>query len=166
MLPPSSLICRVTTASPIQTIENTPEKTKSLCALEALMQRNMLNKRQNISGPLRGSVRKTSLQCGAEPTKDPNPSTLHSSRLVIIPPHLASVRPDLWQSSQSLPFRRFLHHSYRYLLVVALRLAGIWAKELVSSSPILPIGLLTRCPKHFRPACSEALFGPRPLWLR
>lgn len=52
MFPPSSLICKVTTASPIQTIEKTPEKTRSDCSLEARRERNMLSKRQNISGPL------------------------------------------------------------------------------------------------------------------
>jgi hypothetical protein len=52
MFPPSSLICKVTTASPIQTIEKTPEKTRSDCLLEARRERNMLSKRQNISGPL------------------------------------------------------------------------------------------------------------------
>ncbi len=52
IFPPSSLICRVTTDSPIQTIEKTPENTRSDCSLEARIDKNMLRSRQNISGPL------------------------------------------------------------------------------------------------------------------
>lgn len=52
IFPPSSLICRVTTASPIQTIENTPEKTRSVCSLLARSDKNKLRSRQKISGPL------------------------------------------------------------------------------------------------------------------
>ena len=53
MFPPSNLICNVTTASPIQTIEKTPEKTRSVCALLARIDRNKLSSRQKINGPLK-----------------------------------------------------------------------------------------------------------------
>ena len=52
MFPPSNLICSVTTASPIQTMENTPENTKSVCALLARIDRNKESSRQKIKGPL------------------------------------------------------------------------------------------------------------------
>ena len=52
MLAPRSFSCDVTTASPIHTIQNTPEKTKLFWSPDALMDKNMLRSKQNISGPL------------------------------------------------------------------------------------------------------------------
>lgn len=79
MFPPNNLICKVTTASPIQTIEKTPEKTKSDCARDARIDKNMLNKRQKISGPLSTHISNhiTDHQ-SLEPTKDPSPGVPRS----------------------------------------------------------------------------------------
>ena len=52
ILPPSNLICNVTTASPIHTIVNTPEKTSDDCSPLARIDRNILRSKQKISGPL------------------------------------------------------------------------------------------------------------------
>lgn len=52
MFPPSSLICNVTTASPIQTIEKTPEKTRDACSPFARIDKNILSSKQKMSGPL------------------------------------------------------------------------------------------------------------------
>lgn len=52
MFPPNSLICVVTTASPIQTSAKTPEKTVVFCLLDAVIDRSKLRSRQNINGPL------------------------------------------------------------------------------------------------------------------
>ena len=56
MFPPSSLICIVTTASPIQTRAKTPEKTMVFCSLDAVMESRRLRSKQNIRGPLRVSL--------------------------------------------------------------------------------------------------------------
>jgi hypothetical protein len=61
MLPPSSLICIVTTASPIHTMAKTPEKTRSLCWLPAPHDRNKLSSRQKMSGPHRSQSLSPSL---------------------------------------------------------------------------------------------------------
>lgn len=52
MFPPKSLICVVTTASPIQTSAKTPEKTAVFCLLDAVNDSSKLRSRQNINGPL------------------------------------------------------------------------------------------------------------------
>lgn len=52
MFPPKSLICVVTTASPIQTSANTPEKTAVFCLPDAVIDSSKLSSRQNINGPL------------------------------------------------------------------------------------------------------------------
>lgn len=52
MFPPRSLICAVTTASPIHTRANTPEKTTVFCSDEAVIERSRLSNRQKIRGPL------------------------------------------------------------------------------------------------------------------
>ena len=52
MFPPSSLICAVTTASPIQMKAKTPEKTRVFCSDEAVIERSRLRSRQKMSGPL------------------------------------------------------------------------------------------------------------------
>lgn len=52
MFPPKSLICVVTTASPIQTSAKTPEKTVVFCLLDAVIDSSKLRSRQKINGPL------------------------------------------------------------------------------------------------------------------
>ena len=52
MFPPKSLICVVTTASPIQTRAKTPEKTAVFCLLDAVIDSSKLRSRQKINGPL------------------------------------------------------------------------------------------------------------------
>lgn len=52
IFPPNSLICVVTTASPIQTSAKTPEKTAVFCELDAVIESSKLRSRQNINGPL------------------------------------------------------------------------------------------------------------------
>ena len=52
MLPPKSLICVVTTASPIQINANTPENTPVVCSLDLVIDNNKLRRRQKMSGPL------------------------------------------------------------------------------------------------------------------
>lgn len=52
MLPPRSLICAVTTASPIQIRAKTPEKTTVFCSDDAVMESSRLSNKQKISGPL------------------------------------------------------------------------------------------------------------------
>lgn len=52
ILPPNSLICVVTTASPIQTNANTPENTPTFCSLDLVTDNSKLRRRQKISGPL------------------------------------------------------------------------------------------------------------------
>ena len=52
MFPPRSLICIVTTASPIHTIAKTPEKTAVFWSLDEGIDSNKLRSRQNINGPL------------------------------------------------------------------------------------------------------------------
>lgn len=52
MFPPKSLICVVTTASPIHTKAKTPEKTAVFCLLDAVIDSSKLRSRQNINGPL------------------------------------------------------------------------------------------------------------------
>ncbi len=52
IFPPNSFICRVTTASPIQTIAKTPEKTSDFCSPLALIDRSKLSSKLNKSGPL------------------------------------------------------------------------------------------------------------------
>lgn len=61
MFPPSSLICIVTTASPIHTMAKTPEKTRSFCLPPAPHERNRLSSRQKMSGPHRSQSRRPSL---------------------------------------------------------------------------------------------------------
>ena len=61
MLPPSSLICSVTTASPIQTMAKTPEKTRSFWSPFAPHERNRLSSKQKMSGPQRSQSRRPSL---------------------------------------------------------------------------------------------------------
>lgn len=56
MLPPKSLICIVTTASPIQTNAKTPEKTPIFCSLDFVIDNNKLRSRQKMSGPLNPRV--------------------------------------------------------------------------------------------------------------
>jgi len=46
------LICIVTTASPIQTIAKTPEKTKLFWSPDAVIDNSKLNSKQKMSGPL------------------------------------------------------------------------------------------------------------------
>jgi len=52
IFPPNSLICIVTTASPIQTRAKTPEKTAVFCAPDAVKDSSRLKSRQNMRGPL------------------------------------------------------------------------------------------------------------------
>ena len=52
MFPPNSLICMVTTASPIHTKAKTPEKTIVFCLPDAVIDSSKLKRRQNINGPL------------------------------------------------------------------------------------------------------------------
>ena len=52
IFPPNSLICVVTTASPIQTSAKTPEKTAVFCVPDAVIESSKLRSRQNINGPL------------------------------------------------------------------------------------------------------------------
>jgi hypothetical protein len=61
MLPPNSLICIVTTASPIHTKAKTPEKTRSFCLPPAPHDRNRLSSKQKMSGPHRSQSRRPSL---------------------------------------------------------------------------------------------------------
>jgi hypothetical protein len=61
MLPPRSLICIVTTASPTHTRAKTPEKTRSLCCPPAPHERNKLSSRQKMSGPHRSQSLRPSL---------------------------------------------------------------------------------------------------------
>jgi hypothetical protein len=61
MFPPSSLICIVTTASPIQTMAKTPENTKSFCPLNALKLSSRLSSKQNTNGPHKSQSRSPSL---------------------------------------------------------------------------------------------------------
>ncbi len=58
MLPPSSLICSVTTASPIHTMAKMPLKTTSLWASRALKLSSRLSSRQKIRGPHRSQSRR------------------------------------------------------------------------------------------------------------
>ena len=52
ILPPNSLICIVTTASPIQTKAKTPENTLIFCSPDLVIDNKELRRRQKISGPL------------------------------------------------------------------------------------------------------------------
>lgn len=52
MFPPRSLICIVTTASPIHTMAKTPEKTAVFWSLDEGIDSSKLRSRQNINGPL------------------------------------------------------------------------------------------------------------------
>jgi hypothetical protein len=52
MLPPRSLICKVTTAEPIQIMAKTPEKTAASCSSRAPRARRKLRRRLKRSGPL------------------------------------------------------------------------------------------------------------------
>jgi len=61
MLPPRSLICIVTTASPIHTMAKTPEKTRSFCLPPAPQDRNKLSSKQKMSGPQRSQSLRPSL---------------------------------------------------------------------------------------------------------
>jgi hypothetical protein len=61
MLPPNSLICIVTTASPIHIRAKTPENTRSFCLPPAPHERNRLSNKQKISGPHRSQSLKPSL---------------------------------------------------------------------------------------------------------
>jgi hypothetical protein len=54
IFPPSSLICIVTTASPIQTRAKTPEKTTVFWSPDVGIDSSKLRSKQNISGPLHG----------------------------------------------------------------------------------------------------------------
>ena len=70
IFPPRSLIWRVTTASPIQTIENTPENTRLDCSSDALIDKNILSRRQNINGPLKITITNISTRlprCSPQP---------------------------------------------------------------------------------------------------
>ena len=136
MLPPSSLICRVTTASPIHTIEKTPEKTRLFCFSCALMDKNKLRRRQKIIGPLREavSVLWEFIVC-PRLTRDPNPSILRSSLPEARRLHLAIVLPY----SECRLRTRHPHLSPQlrsHRLSAACPQADTWAIELVSSSPI------------------------------
>ena len=52
ILPPSSLICHVTTNVPFQTRAKTPEKTTSFWLEEAVIDNSRLKSKENTRGPL------------------------------------------------------------------------------------------------------------------
>jgi hypothetical protein len=159
MLPPNSFICDVTTASPIHTIEKTPEKMRSPWDLDAPMERNMLRRRQNTKGPLDvgqhfhnlGTTRRTT---------SPNLGVLHSFLLVGCHQHQAIYPPIHRCLSRNLPSPRVLQRP-SHLPFGALHQVDIWATAPVSSSPILPASLSRQSAKHFHRWYFEALFDPR-----
>lgn len=103
MFAPNSFSCNVTTASPIQMIENTPENTRLDCSADAFIERNMLRSRQKINGPLEHQLAHSSLCFVIPPREQHNipkipipqplahPSLQHNIR--IRPPSNKSPKP-------------------------------------------------------------------------
>ena len=107
ILPPRSLICRVTTDSPIHMIEKTPANTRSVCFSGARMLRNMLSSRQKISGPHRSQSLNPSL---IPPCRIPSASTIAGH----LPTSPLRSRPKPWLST-SPPSALFKTPPRRYL---------------------------------------------------
>ena len=159
IFPPRSLICAVTTASPIHTSANTPEKTTIFCSDEAVIERSRLSDRQKIRGPLDtyqhcDSYRTQDFRC--IPTKDPShvdprsfpPAGRH------LHPAIGLRRPRDHQRGYDL--RLALHLPIRLLAARNLQ-AGIWATRLDASSPTLPVHPATMYPILIRQWCSVEL---------
>lgn len=72
IFPPRSFICSVTTASPIQTMVKTPEKTSDDWSSCARMDRNMLRSKQKMRGPLPMVVRTSKLRISQASKKEGN----------------------------------------------------------------------------------------------
>ena len=147
MFPPSSLICIVTTASPIHISAKTPEKTEVFCVADAVMDRSRLRSRQNMSGPLDDTSQYSAHQrtTGAFFTKDPNLVDPHSCHPAGQPPHLAIFQ----QFHGSHPPNYHLHPSLRLQclpLSAASPQVDTLAIGLASSSPIRPINPEIRSP--------------------
>ena len=174
MFPPSSLICRVTTASPIQTIEKTPAKTKSVCCLLARTAKNMLSSKQKIRGPLvtgqqmssdawrrapqpeqASKINSTNI---ARHTTSPNPSTLHSNPPAISHQHQATSPPTPSNPSQSPDSP---HHPSHPHSSVASHPTDTWATTPASSSPTPQTDHVKRCPRRFHQWYSAAHAGLR-----
>lgn len=108
MLPPSSLICSVTTASPIQTMAKTPEKTRSFWSPFAPHERNRLSSRQKMSGPQRSQSRKPSLV----PPWRMTSASGHRPAMFLRPPPKPSASP---RSAAPMPPPRCMMPPSRYL---------------------------------------------------
>ena len=96
MLPPRSLICSVTTASPIHTMAKMPEKTRSFWLSCAPRERNRLSSRQKIRGPHRSQSRRPSLMPPCSSTS----ASGHLPARLLMPPPKPSASP---RSAAAMP---------------------------------------------------------------
>lgn len=166
MLPPRSLIWKVTTASAIHIMAKTPLKTNERWSSRALIERRKDKSRQKSSGPLkhllaRRASKFTFVSNQAHPpkhTKDPNPSTPRSSHPAAQHPHQAtfpqspSTAPYSAHPPQDYPPRRAPRLPYRRL-GSACRPASTSATAPGASSPRRPAGRGGAFPTRFRRGC-------------
>lgn len=150
IFPPSSLICTVTAASPIQTRAKIPEKTSGLCSPEARRESSKLRSRQKMSGPLKSRSAGFFYFFNGPLAINPNLVGLRSFRLVIRRLHPATFQRCLQGycclllRAQRLQFLQLFEESLR---------AGTSAKVLGASSPILPAGLVITSPTQTHQSC-------------
>lgn len=153
ILPPRSLIWRVTAASPIQTIQKTPENTTDDWSPFAI-DRNKLRTRQNTSGPLKKKKNtRVSQPASAEiysafHTRDPSPAAHRSSHSARPHRHPASGRRVLECYDRILTFHLVQHQRYHFLRAEAFLQGDTLARAPGASSPTRQLDRVTMCPTH------------------
>lgn len=166
MLPPRSLIWKVTTASAIQIMAKTPLKTNERWSSRALIERRKDRSKQKSSGPLEESLALSfstfsldnQFQQHSEHTKDPNPSTPRSSHPAAQHPHPATFP----QSPSTAPYSAHPPQDYPPLRAPRLpyrrpgsacRPASTSATAPGASSPRRPAGRGGAFPTRSRRGC-------------
>ena len=149
MLPPSSLICIVTTISPIHTRAKTPENTVVFCSLDTVIDSSKLSNRQKMRGPLYTKSMMRFQEHVDNPTTNPSLSNPYSFR-----PRELGLHPTTFPwcflicaSSHSLEASQCLQRIPPYGVFQQVRAS---AKVLVAFFPILLVYPLQVFPKQIR----------------